>query len=419
MKFNHRIGYACINMDIADSTYKTCRLSDISDDKLRPIIKHNLTVLSDSIDYNIINHNKMFRVSSSLIPFASHHANTLDWAEEFQAEFEMIKNKIIENDIRISCHPGQYTLINSTNQDVVEAAILDLKYHTKLMDLLSGNRNHKMILHVGGVYGDKDAAIQRFVSNYITLDDSIKKYLVIENDDKLFTVADILSINQETKIPCVFDNLHHICNPSLEGISIKEIMTRIQATWSEADGRLKVHYSQQDLNKRPGAHSQTIDLEQFTLDCETYFDYFDCDIMLEVKDKNRSFMKVELLLNPSKKVREAEWARYKYLVMSKSQKHYNALRMLFKNNESVDVIEMYRLIDEAVRLDENTGSFINAYDHCWGYFKNVSDEKEKATYIKNREAYRIGSKSSASLKSHLKKLSIKYSVKYLQSSYFI
>lgn len=419
MKFKHEIGYACMNMDIKNNVYKTCRLKDVSEEKLIALIEHNLQVLNDTIDYNIQHNNKMFRVSSSLIPFASHSVNTLNWEEIFKSEFDSLRNKITDNDIRISCHPGQYTLINSPNDEVVKASIRDLEYHTKIMDLLSGNPKHKMIIHVGGIYGDKDLAIQRFIENYNNLDVSIRKYLVIENDDKLFTVEDILKISALTGVPCVFDNLHHECNPSCLDLSPREIINKIVATWSRLDGRPKVHYSQQDLNKRAGAHSYTIDLEKFIVDCNTYYDYHDMDIMLEVKDKNRSFLKVNLLLSPDKVSLEKEWARYKYLVMSKSQKNYNQLRHLFKEYQNFDVKKMYKLIDESLYQNASPKAFINAYDHCWGYFKKVANDKEKSIYQVNKELFLKGNKSENYLKSFLKKLASKYEVKYLLDSYFL
>jgi len=94
--------------------------------------------------------------------------------------------------IRGSMHPGQYTVLNSPNEEVVEKSIMDLEYHCKFLDSLGVDYSNKIILHVGGVYGDKISAMERFKHNFNRLSNSLKKRLVIENDDKSYTIEDVL-----------------------------------------------------------------------------------------------------------------------------------------------------------------------------------------------------------------------------------
>lgn len=89
----------------------------------------------------------------------------------------------MDNDIRVSMHPGQYTVLNSPNDDVVKRAIEDLNYHVKVLDNFGVGENHKIILHIGGVYNDKEQAINRFADNYKRLNDQVRERLVIENDE--------------------------------------------------------------------------------------------------------------------------------------------------------------------------------------------------------------------------------------------
>lgn len=414
-----RIGYACLNLDILPNDYKTCRKQNVTPEKLRELISHNLTVLSKTIDYNIDHHNTMFRISSSLIPFGSSEINTLDWATEFKEEFDLIKTKCQTHDIRLSIHPGQYTVLNSPTKSVVQASIEELNYHATLLELLSGNPNHKMILHVGGVYGDKDAAIERFVTvanNRLT--DLIKKYLVIENDDRLFTLEDVLNISRQTNIPVIFDNLHHEVNPSLGELSKSELLIAVSQSWSDHDGKMKVHYSQQDLNKKPGAHSETIFLDRFMRDYQELYQQVETDIMLEVKDKNRSFVKVNTLFHPNQKELESEWAKYKYWVMARSPQTYNQLRSMFKDNAKVDPIQFYTLVDGLRELPLNIGYQINALEHIWGYFKKVHQPREKVKYLLYIESLRTNESDVMKVYRFLHSLATKYQVNYLLNSYF-
>src|SRR6202163_1125361 len=113
--------------------------------------------------------------------------------------------------------------------------------------------------------------MDRFIDVYNSrLSNQIKKYLVIENDDRLFTVEDCPYINKHTKrdgvpdthkgIPVLFDNLHHACLHNNE--PMLEAMTAVFATWYEHyDGLPLTDYSTQDPNKlnHLGAHTENID----------------------------------------------------------------------------------------------------------------------------------------------------------------
>jgi UV DNA damage endonuclease len=187
-------------------------------------------------------------------------------------------------------HPGQYTVLNSPNDEVVDRAILDLEYHTKVLDCLRTGSNHKIILHIGGGYNDKQQAMRRFIENYQRLSVGVKQRLVIENDDKLYNIEEVLAIGRKLSIPVVFDNLHHETLGSLTLKSEVEWIEECKTTWSLRDGLQKIHYSQQDMDKKPGAHSASIEPTAFMRFYKA-LGREDIDIMLEVKDKNLSAIK--------------------------------------------------------------------------------------------------------------------------------
>ena len=409
-----RVGYACLNLDVFESNFKTLRLSSLSDERLLVLIEHNLSALEAIVDYNIKHKIELFRITSSLIPFGSLHVNQIDWKDVFKDKLLIIKSKIVSSGMRISVHPGQFTVLNSLDENVVLSSILELEYHTDILESLGGTQESKMILHVGGVYGDKDLAIARFIDVYQNrLSERIKRHLVIENDDRLFTLLDVLNISGVINIPVIYDNLHHEINPSLEDLSKDEIMARVFGTWGVLDGKPKVHYSEQDSRKRPGAHSYTIDLNHFIKEVSNY----DMDVMLEVKDKNRSALKANIYLKDDQKELEKEWARYKYAVMAKSQAHYNDLRKLF-SVKPVDVLSFYNSVDEAMKMDDRVMQNVNALQHVWGYFKKVVDEKTKLKYMSLIDDYTHELIDLKKVKRFLFKLSVEHEVIYLLDSYY-
>lgn len=226
-----RIGYASLVWDFPKANFKTVRLKNFSVEKIRELIAFNLNSLNQITDYNIKHGIRMFRLSSSLIPFGSLPINSLDWVSEFSEEIEIIKSKLINHDIRISIHPGQYTVLNSKDPQVVENAILDLEYHVDVLKAFGGTRENKMILHIGGVYGDKKQATQRFihVANNV-LSDRVREHLILENDERSYSAQEVYEIAQATSLPMVFDNLHHKINPSFGGVSDLEIIKLVSET---------------------------------------------------------------------------------------------------------------------------------------------------------------------------------------------
>lgn len=282
-----RIGYACLTVGVADTAIKGCRARNADVKRLYEITEYNLLSLEHMLYYNIANDIKLFRISSELIPFGSSPVNSIRWWDLFRARFERLAEIIKEDRIRVSMHPGQYTVLNSPNEEVVKRAIADLEYHARVLDALGTDSRHKIILHIGGIYKDKKEAAERFMINYDRLDNRIKQRLVIENDDKSYNIMDVLVISKRSGIPVVFDNLHHKVNPP--DIKMDEIdwINECKGTWKKEDGRQKIHYSQQDTGKKAGSHSQSIDPVEF-IEFVQRLGRKDIDIMLEVKDKNIS-----------------------------------------------------------------------------------------------------------------------------------
>lgn len=282
-----RIGYACLTVDVPGTAMRSCMMKNASEDKLYELIEANLQALEHILDYNRIHGIKLFRISSDLIPFGSSPVNTLLWWDIFDRQFVHLGEKIKAYDIRVSMHPGQYTVLNSPEEEVVGRAIKDLLYHTKVLDCLRTGSESKIVLHIGGVYKDKLFAMERFCINYAKLDVSIKQRLVIENDDKSYNIADVLTIGTKLGVPVIFDNLHHEANPPEQSKSEIFWINECQKTWLKKDGIQKIHYSQQETGKKAGSHSNSIREEEF-MDFYSRLQREDLDIMLEVKDKNQS-----------------------------------------------------------------------------------------------------------------------------------
>ncbi|MCC9136750.1 UV DNA damage repair endonuclease UvsE [Pontibacter silvestris] len=285
-----KIGYPCINVALDCSSSRTFRLASYNEERLIQTVEQNLACLRRILEYNVKNGMFFFRITSDLVPFASHPVNTYNWQEHFKMTFRRLGDYIKSNNMRISMHPDQFVVLNSPNEQTVKNSIAELVYQGSVMDLMGLDTSAKLQIHGGGAYGDKASAIDRFAEVYHTmLPDAVKARLCVENDDRTYTLSDCLRLNELTGMPVIFDNFHHECVNN--GEPMREAVEMAASTWkAERDGILMMDYSSQAPGERKGKHVQSIQ--------EHLFHYFlaeteglDMDMMLEIKDKEESALK--------------------------------------------------------------------------------------------------------------------------------
>jgi len=287
-----RIGYPCINLTLNNPFTSTFRLKSFSEDRFKETVKNNLNHLLKILKYNLKNNILFFRISSDLIPFASHPICNFDWESYFNSEFTEIGEFVTKNNMRISMHPDQFVVLNSTDEKIVQNSIRELQYHFKVLETMSLSYDAKIQIHVGGVYGNKEAAKSRFIKNFNSLEESLKRRTIIENDDRSYSLNDCLDINKETGIPIVFDTFHHECLNNDE--KIIDALISSSNTWKYSlDGFPIIDYSSQSTGERKGKHSKTIEINHFIKYYKLFNEVFrkeaiDLDVMLEIKDKEKS-----------------------------------------------------------------------------------------------------------------------------------
>ena len=290
-----RLGYACINTKL-DAPNRTCRLKNATPEKILELASANVEALQPIFAWNAAHGIEVFRITSDLIPFGSHPINTVSWWRILKPQFARLGDFIASKGLRVSMHPGQFTILNSLRREVVANSVKELEYHTAVLDALGVDNSHKIVIHLGGIYQDKRESLSRFIDNCKRLDSRIRARLVIENDERCYTVADALGAAKAIGVPVVFDVFHHIWNPALEVLPVRSIIELAAETWRKRDGRVKIHYSNQWPGGPAGAHSKSINVGKFLRFYDT-IDDLELDIMLEVKDKQQSVLKLSRALS--------------------------------------------------------------------------------------------------------------------------
>ncbi|KAI9847082.1 MAG: hypothetical protein M1837_003200 [Sclerophora amabilis] len=242
---------------------------------------------------------KFLRLSSEMFPFASHEEfgyKLAPFASEALADAGRAAAQLGH---RLTTHPGQFTQLGSPRRDVIKAALRDLDYHAELLSLLKlppqQDRDAIMVLHMGGVYGDKEATLDRFRENYRTLPQAVKNRLVLENDDVSWSVHDLLPICKELNIPMVLDYHHHNIIHSDEmregTYDIMSLYDEIRQTWTRKGITQKMHYSEPTPPAITGRERRKHSPRVATLPpCRN-----DMDLMIEAKDKEQAVF--ELMRN--------------------------------------------------------------------------------------------------------------------------
>jgi len=289
-----RLGYACINT-ILPSPNKSCTLKTLKSakdpyDLLKSKSIQNLNNLLAILKWNNQHNIMFFRCSSAIFP---HISNPKIIPIIGQKAFEEYNNltpfrsilreiKEFAKNMRLTMHPGQFVQLSSLKEHVVKNSLVDLAWHAKFLDLV-GNCQSTICIHGGGTFGDKKSTLQRLTTQLDKLPIFIKSKVCLENCEFSWSAEELLPVCVSVGIPLIFDFHHYNCYRGRQS-PIVDILPKILSTWK--DRRPKFHLSDQDPNKRLGAHHdyvQKIPIELIRL--KRGF-----DIMIEAKAKEKAMM---------------------------------------------------------------------------------------------------------------------------------
>ncbi len=185
----------------------------------------------------------MYRMSSDMAPYATHpempqfHAMVRESASELEYAGKLAR----EADIRLSFHPSQFIVLNSESEELTKKSMADLDSQAEILDRMGCGPEARLVIHVGGAYGDRDSGCKRWSATWKRLGEPVRRRLVLENDDIRYSAADVLRIHEETGVALVFDYQHFWCmNP--EKLSLVPTLERFLETWPKGV-RPKLHYS--------------------------------------------------------------------------------------------------------------------------------------------------------------------------------
>ena len=279
-----RLGYACMNLTLGLTTNHTTRLAMIGDaERMRGLVRENLASIPPILAWNAAAGYRLFRIGSSLVPFASHPDFPYDWAVEHAAALKSVGRFAERLGQRLSMHPGQYCNPGSPDDKVVADSLREIEYATRVMELL-GLKDGVVVIHLGGVYEDRAASVARFIS-VMRRQKRALRYLALEHDERCYNARQVYEAATELGVPMIFDLLHPRLNPG--DLTEEAAVELTYETWNAAGReRPKFHLSTQAEGAKPGTHADCISAEDLSRMASLLAER-DSDLMLEAKAKDR------------------------------------------------------------------------------------------------------------------------------------
>ena len=291
-----RLGYVSLAKTLDDITtshtitYTNYIKNNYTVDKLIEITNLNLDSLKEILIYNVKNNFHFYRITSKLVPLATHKDVEFNYIKPMLNKYEEIGNIINKNKLRVDTHPDQFAVLNSTNKEIVNNTIKILEYHYNILKAFN-IKDKVIILHVGSSVFGKENSIKRFINNFNLLPSHLKEVIALENDDKTYNIIDVLQLCEKCSVPMVLDYHHYLCNNN--GEKIEDYLNRIFNTWKNKIP--KMHFSSPKNNSKKDfrSHNDYIDSNKFTIFLDILKKYDkDVDIMLEAKAKDYALTKL-------------------------------------------------------------------------------------------------------------------------------
>ncbi len=289
-----RLGYLgtplTINEHFHTMTYtKYQKLKDKGNQELDKLILENLKLFSKVIDYNIQNKITFYRMTHNILPLATIKNIDYDYTK-YKDKWKKIGDKIKKYNLRVDAHPDHFLVLNSENPEVLSNSIRILENHLLIFKMLG--IDSRVVLHIGSHLPNKELAIKRFMKVFLNLPKSLQKIIILENDDKTYTVTETLELCQKLNIPMVLDYHHFTCNHEKQE-DIKKLLPLIIKTWDNDTLNPKMHFSSPKSQKEKRTHHFYIDYNSFLKFINLLIPLnTNIDIMLESKGKDEALFKL-------------------------------------------------------------------------------------------------------------------------------
>ena len=209
MKSSVRLGLCCqfarepikFRTTTATAMLRLSRRERLS--RLGELCRSNADALMEALRYCAAHGIGAFRINSQILPVKTHpkagyEVRELPTGQEIVARFRECGEFARAHDVRLSFHPDQFVVLNSPNPKTRAHSRAELDYQAEVAEWVGADTIN---IHGGGAYGDKVVALRKLRRNIERLPAPVRSRLTLENDDKIYTPADLLPVCEDTGVP--------------------------------------------------------------------------------------------------------------------------------------------------------------------------------------------------------------------------
>ena len=224
---------------------------DVAEERLWDIMTHNAAAAKRLVEYvgSLPSELRMVRLGSNQLPCYtqrdwSYYWQRSDVVEYCEREYAKVGEAARALDVRLSMHPGQFCVLASDNEEIVERSIEEFEYHANLIRWMGYGRkfqDFKCNVHISGKKGP--AGIRDTLKR---LSPEARNTITIENDENKWGLEHSLELADDLAL--VLDIHHHWCNTRGEYIqSNDDRIKRIIDSWRGVRPAMHYSVSREDL----------------------------------------------------------------------------------------------------------------------------------------------------------------------------
>ena len=217
---------------------------DVAEQRLWDIMVHNIAAYKRLIEYvgGLPDELRMVRLGSDCLPVYTQHQWSYYWKlpaviSYCEREFARVGEQARLLDVRLSMHPGQFTVLASDSPDIVDRSIEEFEYHTDVIRWMGYGKefqDFKCNVHISGRQGP--AGIKDALKR---LSPEARNCITIENDENKWGIDHSLELGNNLAL--VLDIHHHWCREGEYISATDDRFKRIIDSWRGV--RPTIHYS--------------------------------------------------------------------------------------------------------------------------------------------------------------------------------
>lgn len=224
----------------------------VAEQKLYELMEHNISSIQKLVEKvsKLDDGLRMVRLSSDILPVYTERNFSYFWQQSFVKDYAARElSKVGEmaraSGVRLSFHPGQFCVLASDSNDIVQRSIEEFEYHADLARWLGyGSSWHdhqfKINVHVSGRKGP--SGIKKAIPK---LSPEARNLITIENEENKYGLDEILELENDCAL--VLDIHHHFINTGEYIQSSDDRVKRVIDSWRGVRPVLHYSISREDL----------------------------------------------------------------------------------------------------------------------------------------------------------------------------